>query len=116
MNREFLPISKEDMRKKGWDCVDFALITGDAYVDHPSFGGAVISRLLESLGYRVGIIAQPDWRDPLSVDALGRPRLAFLVTSGNMDSMVNHFTVAKFKRKHPHNLTSNRYISILYDS
>ena len=87
------------MHKRGWDAVDFVYVVGDAYVDHPSFGSAIISRVLESRGYRVGMICQPDFRDPKSVTVFGEPRLAFLVSSGNMDSMVNHYTVAK-KRRH----------------
>ncbi len=87
------------MRERGWDECDFVYVSGDAYVDHSSFGAAIICRLLEANHYKVGIIAQPDWRDPESVAALGRPRLGFLVSSGNMDSMVNHYTVAK-KRRH----------------
>ena len=87
------------MRSRGWDCVDFAYVCGDAYVDHPSFGCAIISRLLEANGYRVGIISQPDWRDPASIAVFGEPRLGFLVSAGNMDSMVNHFTVAKKRRR-----------------
>ena len=89
----------EEMRERGWDAVDFAYVCGDAYVDHPSFGCAIIARLLEANGYRVGIIAQPDWRNPKSIDVFGRPRLGFLVSAGNMDSMVNHYTVAKKRRK-----------------
>jgi uncharacterized radical SAM protein YgiQ len=95
----FLPINSDDIAARSWDRVDFALVTGDAYVDHPSFGAAVIARILESEGYRVGIIAQPDWTTPDSLKVLGRPRLGFLVTSGNLDSMVNHFTAAKKKRR-----------------
>ena len=95
----FLPVTAEDMHKRGWDAVDFVYVVGDAYVDHPSFGSAIISRVLESRGYRVGMICQPDFRDPKSVTVFGEPRLAFLVSSGNMDSMVNHYTVAK-KRRH----------------
>ena len=95
----FLPMNSTEMRDRGWDCVDFAYVCGDAYVDHPSFGCAIIARVLEANGYRVGIIAQPDWRDPASIDVFGRPRLGFLVSSGNMDSMVNHYTVAKKRRK-----------------
>ena len=91
----FLPISKEDMKKQGIRQLDFVYVIGDAYVDHPSFGSAIISRVLTSFGYTVGIIAQPDWKDPSSIERLGEPRLAFLVSSGNMDSMVNHYTVAK---------------------
>lgn len=95
----FLPICKEDMIERGWDYVDFVYVSGDAYVDHSSFGHAIITRLLESHGYRVGIIAQPDWKDKESVTILGEPRLGFLVSAGNMDSMVNHYTVSK-KRRH----------------
>ena len=94
----FLPMNRRDMRNHGWDAVDFAYVIGDAYVDHPSFGCAIIARLLEANGYRVGIIAQPDWRNPKSIDVFGEPRLGFLVSSGNMDSMVNHYTVAKRRR------------------
>lgn len=83
------------MKDRGWDRVDFVYITGDAYVDHPSFGPAVITRLLESRGYRIGIISQPDWKDKDSVTIYGEPRLAFLVSAGNMDSMVNHYSVSK---------------------
>ncbi len=86
------------MEARGWDACDFVYVIGDAYVDHPSFGPAIISRVLEANGYRVGIIAQPDWRDPASVTILGEPRLGFLVSGGNMDSMVNHYTVAKRRR------------------
>ena len=99
MEQTFLPLSRKDMEARGWDQVDFAYIIGDAYVDHPSFGHAVISRVLESRGYRVGIISQPDWRNPASIDVFGRPRLGFLVSAGNMDSMVNHYSVSKKKRK-----------------
>ncbi|MBQ1410986.1 MAG: YgiQ family radical SAM protein [Oscillospiraceae bacterium] len=95
----FLPISKRDMKRRGWEQCDFVYIIGDAYVDHPSFGHAIISRILEHAGYKVGIIAQPDWKDPASIDALGRPRLGFLVMGGNMDSMVNHYSVFKHHRK-----------------
>ena len=96
---EFLPISKTDMKRRGWTQCDFVYIIGDAYVDHPSFGHAIISRVLEDAGYKVGIISQPDWKDPASVAALGRPRLGFLVMGGNMDSMVNHYAVSKKHRK-----------------
>jgi len=99
MIKEFLPVCKKDMKKRGWSQCDFIIVTGDAYVDHPSFGTAIISRVLESRGYKVGIIAQPDWKDDKSISILGEPRLAFLVNSGNMDSMVNHFTVNKKRRK-----------------
>lgn len=96
--KDFLPLSVQEMHDRGWDCLDFVFVSGDAYVDHPSFGMAIITRLLEARGYRVGIIAQPDWRDPKSISVFGEPRLAFLVSSGNMDSMVNHYTVTKKPR------------------
>lgn len=94
----FMPISKEDMKERGIEQLDFVYIIGDAYVDHPSFGAAIISRVLEHRGYTVGIISQPDWNDPKEVLRLGKPRLAFLVTAGNIDSMVSHYTVAKRPR------------------
>ena len=94
----FLPVSREEMLEKGWRQCDFVYVCGDAYVDHPSFGMAIITRLLEAHGYKVGIIAQPDWKDENSIQVFGEPRLAFLVSSGNMDSMVNHYTVAKKRR------------------
>ena len=96
--RDFLPISREDMKKRNIEQLDFVYVIGDAYVDHHSFGPAVISRVLESKGYTVGIISQPDWKDEHSIQILGKPRLAFLVSSGNMDSMVNHYTSAKKRR------------------
>ncbi len=99
MIHDYLPVSREDMKARGWDECDFIYITGDAYVDHPSFGTAIISRLLESRGYKVGIISQPDWKDPDSVRVLGKPRLGFLVSAGNMDSMVNHYSVSKKHRR-----------------
>lgn len=99
MVRDFLPVSKKDMKKRGWEQCDFVYVIGDAYVDHSSFGHAIISRTLEAFGYKVGIISQPDWKDKDSITVLGRPRLGFLVTAGNMDSMVNHYTVNK-KRRH----------------
>ncbi|MGB4660872.1 MAG: YgiQ family radical SAM protein [Mobilitalea sp.] len=99
MLRDYLPISKNDMEQRGWSQCDFVFVIGDAYVDHPSFGPAIISRVLESNGFKVGIIAQPDWKDAESMNALGEPRLGFLVSGGNMDSMVNHFTVAKRRRQ-----------------
>ncbi|WP_241159106.1 YgiQ family radical SAM protein [Adlercreutzia sp. ZJ141] len=95
----FLPISRDEMLDRGWDQVDFVYVCGDAYVDHPSFGAAIITRLLEANGFKVGVIAQPDWRDPVSMTVFGEPRLGFFVSSGNMDSMVNHYTVAKRRRK-----------------
>ena len=95
----FLPISKKDMEKRGWEQVDFVLVTGDAYVDHPSFGTAIISRLLERFGYKVAILSQPDWRSAEDFRRFGKPRLGFLINSGNVDSMVNHFSVFKHRRK-----------------
>ena len=96
---DFLPISTEDMKKRGWDSLDFLYIVGDAYVDHPSFGHAIISRVLEKQGYRVGICALPDWRSLDDFTRMGRPKLGVLVSAGNIDSMVNHYTVSK-KRRH----------------
>ena len=97
--KDFLPICRADMEKRGWDQCDFVYVIGDAYVDHTSFGPAIISRVLESHGYRVGIISQPDWKDESSITILGKPRLGFLVSGGNMDTMVNHYTVAKKRRQ-----------------
>lgn len=97
-NNQFLPISKNDMISRGWDEVDFIFVSGDAYVDHPSFGVSIITRVLENAGYKVGIISQPDWKKNDSFKVFGRPRLGFFVSSGNIDSMVAHYTVAKNKR------------------
>ncbi len=94
----FLPTTTEDMINRGWKEVDFVLVTADAYVDHPSFANAVIGRVAESLGFKVGIIAQPDWNNPSSFKIFGKPKYAFLVSGGNIDSMVNHYTVNKKKR------------------
>ena len=96
---DFLPINRKEMKERGWEQVDFVLVTGDAYVDHPSFGTAIISRLLESRGYKVAILAQPDWRSTRDFKQFGRPRLGFLVNSGNVDSMVNNFSVFKHRRR-----------------
>jgi len=95
---DFLPINIDDMNKRGWNQCDFIFVTGDAYVDHSSFGAAILSRLLERYGYKVGIIAQPDWKNIESFKVLGEPRLGFLVNSGNIDSMVNHYTTFRKKR------------------
>jgi uncharacterized radical SAM protein YgiQ len=97
-NGRFLPTSREEMAARGWTDVDVLLVTGDAYVDHPSFGAAVIGRVLEAQGYRVGVVAQPDWRSPADVARLGRPRLFAGITAGAMDSMVNHYTAHKRRR------------------
>ena len=94
----FLPINRKDMEARGWDRPDFVYVTGDAYVDHPSFGVSIISRVLEHAGYRVAILSQPDYRSCDAFREFGRPRLGFLVTSGNIDSMVAHYTAAKKKR------------------
>lgn len=99
MEQLFLPLCRKDMEARGWEQVDFVYVIGDAYVDHPSFGHAIISRLLEAHGYRVGIVSQPDWRDEKSIAVYGEPRLGFLVSAGNMDSMVNHYTVFGTRRK-----------------
>lgn len=96
---EFLPLCRQDMIERGWSQCDFVYVIGDAYVDHPSFGHAIISRVLEQAGYSVGIISQPDWKNPMSIDIYGRPRLGFLVTGGNIDPMVNHYAVSKRRRK-----------------
>ena len=94
----FLPISRKDIQKLGWDYVDFVYVSGDAYVDHPSFGVAIISRILEAKGYRVAILPQPDVKRLELFTQFGKPRLAYLVTAGNIDSMVAHYTAAKKKR------------------
>ncbi len=99
MDRGFLPVNRKEMEERGIRQLDFVYVTGDAYVDHPSFGHAVISRVLEAAGYTVGILAQPDWRRKESVMAFGEPRLGFLVTAGNMDSMVNHYAVSRKRRQ-----------------
>ncbi|MBE6951316.1 MAG: YgiQ family radical SAM protein [Ruminococcaceae bacterium] len=96
---EFLPLCRQDMLDRGWEQCDFVYVIGDAYVDHHSFGHAIISRILEQAGYKVGIISQPDWRKPGSINIYGKPRLGFLISGGNMDSMVNHYSVTKHRRK-----------------
>lgn len=95
----FLPVTKEEMQKRGWEQPDFVYICGDAYVDHPSFGAAIICRVLESHGYKICFVAQPNWRNTEDFTRFGEPRLGFLVSAGNIDSMVNHYTVAKKRRK-----------------
>ena len=94
----FLPTSAEEMRERGWDRADVVFVTGDAYVDHPSFAMAVLGRLLESRGYRVAILPQPDWRSADAWRRLGRPRLFYAVSAGNMDSMINHYTANRKRR------------------
>lgn len=99
MRKGFLPICRQDMEERGWERPDFVYVSGDAYVDHPSFGHAIITRTLEAYGYKVAVIPQPDWKDKNSITVFGEPRLGFLVSSGNMDSMVNHYSVSKKRRK-----------------
>ena len=95
---QFLPLCRADMEARGWDVPDFVYVTGDAYVDHPSFGVSIISCVLEAAGYRVAILSQPDYKSRDAFREYGRPRLGFLVTAGNIDSMVAHYTVAKRRR------------------
>ncbi len=108
----FLPVTINDMKTRGWDEVDFVLVTGDAYVDHPSFGTAIISRYLEANGFKVAILSQPNWKNAEDFKRFGRPRLAFLINSGNVDSMVNHYSVTRHKRSRdvysPGGKTGNR--------
>lgn len=96
---EFMPVTAQEMAERGWDAPDFVYVSGDAYVDHPSFGPAIICRVLERAGYRVAMLSQPDWHDAADFERFGAPRLAFLVSAGNIDSMVNHYTVAKKPRQ-----------------
>ncbi len=118
----FLPISRKEMDALGWEQPDFVYVIGDAYVDHPSFGHAIISRVLEHAGYKVAICAQPDWKNPDSVNLFGTPRLAYLVSGGNMDSMVNHYSVGKHRRKSdaytPGGVTGKRpdYAAVVYSN
>ncbi len=120
MKTDYLPISRLDMNVRGWNQCDFVYVIGDAYVDHPSFGHAIISRILEAHGYKVGIISQPNWKDSKSITILGKPRLGFLVSGGNMDSMVNHYSVSKKRRQEdsytPGGMMGKRpdYASIVY--
>ena len=120
MSGGFLPVSAQEMRALGWEQPDFVYVIGDAYDDHPSFGHAIISRVLEAAGYKVAIVSQPDWKDENSVNIFGTPRLGFLVTGGNMDSMVNHYSVGKHRRKTdaytPGGVTGKRpdYATVVY--
>ena len=100
LGTEFLPISRAEMTARGWDRPDFVYVTGDAYVDHPSFGVAIISRVLEAAGYRVAILSQPNWKTLDDIKRFGRPRLGFLVTAGNVDSMVSHYSVTRHRRSY----------------
>ena len=94
----FPPTTRADIRARGWDAPDFVYVSGDAYVDHPSFGAAIICRVLESAGYRVAVLAQPEWKNTHDFTRFGRPNYGFLVSSGVIDSMVNHYTAAKRRR------------------
>jgi radical SAM superfamily enzyme YgiQ (UPF0313 family) len=96
---DFLPLSKDDVRNRGWVELDIIFVSGDAYVDHPAWAAAILGRYLEYKGYRVGIIAQPDWRNLKDISQLGAPRLFFAVSAGNLDSMVSHYTADKKKRR-----------------
>ncbi|MCF0261991.1 MAG: YgiQ family radical SAM protein, partial [Sphaerochaetaceae bacterium] len=98
MGNGFLPMTAQDMKKRGWEQLDVLFISADAYVDHPSFAAALLGRLLEKNGYKVGIIAQPDWKDSSSIQVMGKPRLCVMVSGGNIDSMVCHYTSTKKKR------------------
>ncbi|MDR2428173.1 MAG: YgiQ family radical SAM protein, partial [Candidatus Margulisbacteria bacterium] len=89
---KFLPTTLTEAKELGWDTLDIILVSGDAYVDHPSFGSALIGRYLEARGFKVGLIPQPDWKDPRSITALGKPNLFFCVSAGNIDSLVNNYT------------------------
>lgn len=98
MAKGFLPVTPQEIKALKWDAPDFVYVTGDAYVDHPSFGLAIISRVLEAAGYRVAMLPQPDWHSCEDFKRFGRPKLGFLVTAGVIDSMVNHYTAARKKR------------------
>ena len=95
---DFLPVNREDMKKRGWEQPDFVYVSGDAYVDHPSFGASIITRVLENAGYKIAFLSQPDWRSDRDFTRFGRPKYGFFVSSGNIDSMVAHYTVAKRQR------------------
>ena len=103
---DFLPVTRKEMEQRGWTQPDFVYVSGDAYVDHPSFGPAIITRMLEAYGYKVCMIAQPDWTRNEPFMEFGEPRLGFLVSSGNIDSMVNHYSVSK-RRRDKDNYTDN---------
>ena len=97
--RDFLPVSAEDMASRGWDGYDFLVVGGDAYIDHPSFGTAVIARVLEAEGFRVAVLCQPDWHSAAAFAAMGRPRLGVMIGAGNLDSMVAHYTASRHPRR-----------------
>ena len=94
----FLPMNAAEVKQRGWDEVDFVYVCGDSYVDHPSFGAAIITRVLEDCGFRVAFLAQPNWKNDRDFTQFGKPRLGFMVSAGNIDSMVAHYTVAKRRR------------------
>ncbi|MDI3523411.1 MAG: hypothetical protein PWQ27_292 [Kosmotoga sp.] len=96
---QHIPMTREEMKARGWDQLDVILITGDAYVDHPSFGVAIIARVLEAKGFKVGVISQPDWKNPEEITKLGKPKLFFGITAGNVDSLVANYTASRKKRK-----------------
>ena len=96
---DFLPVSREEMHERGWWWYDFLVVGGDAYIDHPSFGTAVIARVLEAEGYRVAVLCQPDWHSAEAFRAMGAPRLGVMIGAGNLDSMVAHYTASKHKRR-----------------
>ena len=102
---DFLPVTADDVRERGWNEVDFVYVTGDAYVDHPSFGVSIITRVLEADGFRIAVLSQPDYKTTEDFKRFGRPRLGFLVSSGNIDSMVAHYTVSKKKRNYDYKNT-----------
>ena len=107
---DFLPVNMDEAKARGWEQLDFVIVTADAYIDHPSFGTAIISRVLESKGFKVGIIAQPNWKTTEDFKRFGKPRLSFLVNGGNIDSMVNHYSVAKKPR------ARDLYLSLIHIS
>ena len=110
----FLPTSRKEMDELGWDSCDIIIVTGDSYVDHPSFGMAIVGRLLEAQGFRVGIIAQPEWKDKTAFTALGKPNLFFGITAGNMDSMINRYTADR-KLRHDDARTYALSASLKFD-
>ena len=108
----FLPVTKEEMLERGWDRPDFVYVCGDAYVDHPSFGAAIVCRVLESHGYKICFLAQPKWKDTEDFTRFGEPRLGFLVSAGNIDSMVNHYSVAKKRRERTIILREEKWVFV----
>ena len=109
---DFLPVSQADVLDRGWSDVDFVYVTGDSYVDHPSFGAAIITRVLEAAGFRVAVLSQPDYKSCQDFKRFGKPRLAFLVTSGNIDSMVAHYTVSKKRRNYDYYTAGGKWDAV----